>query len=116
MWVKNWEAATGSVLLSGVRPRLGRFSHELLHWVERILPALARIYSRRLVRRMARETHRLAALAVLRVETYLEKTLHKLRHTTDARRVTREASPFLRQVAEHKKKLLREEAERDTVV
>lgn len=90
-----------------VRPTANRFFHVVLLWIERIIPTLARIYTRRAVRSSLTFAHRGTARLVVKTEKGLERTLHTLRHTTDVRRGMGEASLFLREVAEHKKKLLR---------
>jgi hypothetical protein len=104
LWGKHWELTTGQVLLGSVRPRIDRFFQIVLFWIERVLPLLVRVYSRRAAAAALVALHRAFAWMVLEFERLLERTLHTVRHTTDAKRG--EASAFLREVAEHKKRLL----------
>ncbi len=107
--VKQWELHTDNLLLVRMRPKAGNFFQQLLFWVERVLPALVRVYARRLWRAARAWLHRVVAQGVLATEAWLEWVLHTLRHTTDMRapRGTGTTSVFLQEVAEHKKKLLR---------
>ena len=105
--LKRYEMNTGRVVGSNVRPQVSRFFHAISLWVERILPTLVRMYSRILTRAFLSSVYRVTAHAVVRVEQWLERALHALRHTTDVRRGMGEASAFLREVSEHKRKLLR---------
>lgn len=114
--IKQWESTRGVVLASAIRPRIGAFFHNVSVWVERILPALMRVYLRRSVNALRALTHRLLALAVLAVEHGLESSLHFLRTATSARHVAGEASVFLREVAEHKRRLLKGRVQQKAVV
>ena len=105
--IKRYELNTGRVLGASLRPYSGRFFHAVSLWVERIIPTLARIYSKRIWNTTLGTIHRLTALVVVRVEGTLERTLHTLRHTTNVRHTSSDASPFLREVSEHKRKLLK---------
>jgi len=105
--VKRWELTTGRVIGAGVRLRAHTFFFMLSLWVERILPTLVRMYAKLAWRASLRYLHVVVALVVLHTERLLEKVLHTLRHTTDVRRGMGEASAFLREVSEHKRKLLR---------
>jgi len=106
--LKQWELSTGRIVGSAwIRPQLSRYFHAMSVWIERIIPTLVRMYSKILWRAMLRKVHRITALVVMRAERILEKTLHTLRHTTDVRKGMGEASIFLREVSEHKRKLLR---------
>ncbi len=103
--VKRWELNTGRVVGTAVRPSIGRFFCSVSLWVERIIPTLVRVYSKRLWYSSRSFIHKVTALVVVRIEHALEKTLHALRHTTDVRQGGGAASPFLREVSEHKRKL-----------
>ncbi len=106
--VKRWEIKTGSVVFGGVRPAVGRVCATTLLWVERIIPALVRIYGRRAWRTALASAHRAIAHAVLYAERLLERTLVYIRHvTSSAPRRSGEVSAFLREVGEHKKRLLK---------
>jgi hypothetical protein len=106
IYVKRYELRTGNMLFAGVRPRLGAFFHEALIWVERILPALARIYGRRAWKAFRVFLHRTIASIILAVEQGLEYTLRALQTRTQPKPGNTQASSFLREVAEHKKKLI----------
>jgi hypothetical protein len=105
--IKQWERTSGSMLGRRLRARSHRFFSTMLLWIEHIIPTVVRLYSRWAWRATLCLLYRSAALLVLRVEKGLERTLHALRHSTDVKRGMGEASAFLREVAEHKKKLLR---------
>jgi hypothetical protein len=64
------------------------------------------VYSKRFVSWVATFIHQGTATGVLYLEHRLERMLHTLRSSTDHQANRKEASPFLREVAEHKKKLL----------
>lgn len=107
--IKQWELRTNNLLWVSVRPRVGNFFHTFLFWIERVLPALVRVYGHRAIRAANVWVHRKAAQGVLFAEHWLERVLHTLRHTTDTKRDAPRgvASAFLQEVAEHKKKLIR---------
>lgn len=104
--VKRWELQSGRLLLSGIRPKAGYALGQGLHFVERGLPTFVRNLAVRGYATSRVLFHRLVAWSVLHAERALEKTLQVLRHTTTVR-AEGEASPFLREVAEHKKSLLK---------
>ncbi len=104
--VKRWELSNGRVILSGIRPGAGKVLGNALHFFERKAPAIATTSARRGYDIGRLVFHRLVAWAVLQVERVLEKTLHTLRGATQERGEG-EASEFLREVAEHKKSLLK---------
>ena len=106
--LKYWELSTGRLVAISARPRVSRASRSMLFFFEQVVPALVRVYSRRAWRALLGTAHFVSAWVVLKVEYVLEHTLQKLRRSTEVRRGTGEASAFLRQVAEHKKKLLSE--------
>lgn len=105
--LKRYELTTGRIVGAQVRPWVSRFFQGVSLWVERILPTLVRMYGKFITRAFLRSVYRVTAHAVLRVEQGLERALQALRHTTDVRRGMGEASAFLREVSEHKRKLLR---------
>ena len=109
IWLKRWEMSSGRVVGARVRPHINRFFHTVSLWVERILPTLVRMYVKIAWRKALRYIHKTTAVGVVRVERSLERTLHTLKHTTDVRRGMGEASVFLREVSEHKRKLLKTE-------
>ena len=109
LYVKHWELSTGRLVAVKARPHVNRASKNTFMFFEHVVPALVRVYGRRGWRIVLASIHRTSAWVVLRAEHFLEYTLHSLRHSTDVRHGAGEASAFLRQVAEHKKKLQREQ-------
>jgi hypothetical protein len=105
LYAKHWELTTNKVLFADQRPQLANFFHTILFWVERVLPTLAHDYALLVWRATLRYMHTGVAYLVLKAEKLLERILHTLRHTTEVERGVGQASDFLRQVAEHKKKL-----------
>ncbi|HEY5383112.1 MAG TPA: hypothetical protein VIJ88_00990 [Candidatus Paceibacterota bacterium] len=104
---KRYELASGNVILASVRPAIGTFCKHALWWVETVLPALVRVYSRRALRYAKATLQWAIARSILWVEHTLEQVLHTVREQTEAPRAPGEASAFLREVAEHKRKLSR---------
>jgi hypothetical protein len=113
--IKQWELQNGVVLLSRVRPKLGSFFHTVSLWIERILPTLVRVYFRRTLNVLRVAMHRVSAWGVLTLEHALERLLQVLRKATSTKRTVGEASVFLREVAEHKRKLLKNRMTRTKV-
>lgn len=105
---KRIELTTGRVVFERLRSTVGIFFHWALLWSEQVLPELLRLWARRAVticRNVAREG---IAQGILLLEGGLEWVLHLIRRTTsEPRRGNGEVSAFLREVAEHKKKILR---------
>lgn len=105
--LKRVEQRTGRVLLGRARPAVGRFFHACLVWFEHILPAMAR-------RALARALHTLrlwvrdvVARGMVFFERTLELMLYAVREKTQAPKGSGQVSAFLREVADHKKKLLK---------
>jgi hypothetical protein len=107
--IKRFELSTGAVFLGSVRPKVGALFHTTLVWVERSLPALAVSALEQSSARGRSLVHYLTAHAVIVAERMLERTLGVLRYLTQPQigGSTRQASSFLREVAEHKRKLLK---------
>src|SRR6185437_15803122 len=103
--VKSYELSTGRLLFGGARPRISRFSARTVFLFGTVLPRFVVWEVRRMYRFFASFAHSAVAHAVLRLERWLESVLTKVRESTDAPRAPGEASAFLREVAEHKKKL-----------
>lgn len=112
--LKHWELQTGKMLFSGARPVMGDFFHGVVFWVERVAPKLLRLIAKRIARATMALAHRTVAWVVVHVEKGLEYVLFRLRHSTSTE-IKQEASPFLREVAEHKKELLKH-AEKDRMI
>lgn len=105
--VKRWELTTGSVVGASVRPKIGAFFHHILVWFEHVLPALLHMHARKTAHEVRQYIHKTTAHTVLVTERGLEKALRFLRHATEPKRGAGEVSAFLREVGEHKKKLLK---------
>jgi len=104
---KRYELVSGNVLFASARPAVGTFFRETLWWVEKVLPALIKTYSRRAVHLCKVVLQRGIARSILWVEHTLERVLHTVREQTTTLREPGEASAFLREVAEHKRSLTR---------
>ncbi len=113
--VRHWELETGNVCLTNVRPQMSRALRFVSLWCGHILPTLIRIYSRRAWRAISVSAHHTAARVAIKLEQLLEHTLHMVRRTTEIPRGSGEVSAFLREVAEHKKKLLRYRDKKSTI-
>lgn len=108
--VKERELRTGQVFFAGARPRLRRMFARALS-IERSLPRLAREVSVHAGAAARAGLRALVARGAVLVESLLERLLHVLRYKTSAPAAEGEASPFLREVAEYKKKLQEERPE-----
>lgn len=107
--IKRWELSHDRLVMSGVRPVAGHYLGSALTFIEEGLPMFVR-RSLRVAYAIVRSlTHRLVAWTMLHTERWLEKTLRALRGATQAR-PEGEASEFLREVAAHKRSLLRKSA------
>lgn len=106
LFLKRYELTTGRMVLSGVRPVVGTFLSRGLLWIEKILPVLVRSQLSRAVQALRDLVQRLIAQSILMFEHALERLLHTVREKTAPAREPGEASAFLREVADHKKKLL----------
>jgi hypothetical protein len=105
--LKRYELATGRVLFWSMRPRLNRLFFALLYFVERRLPRLVREGVESGVAFVRREIHKFIAKVIVFSEFWLQRALDFLHLTTHAPHPTTPASAFLREVAEHKRNLLR---------
>lgn len=114
--LKRYELSSGRVLLGSARPAVGNFFHRGLSWLEYVLPGLLRVGAKRLYSTVRRVAHIWAAWVVVKVEQGLEYALHRVRHTTAKPQPGHETSAFLREVAEHKKKLQEDNPDRATVI
>lgn len=114
--LKRYELNSGRVILGSARPAVGDFFHRGLSWFEYVLPGLIRVGVKSLYATVRRVLHVWGARLVITLEGWLERALHRVRHTTTSPKRGEETSAFLRQVAEHKKKLQRELPDRATVI
>src|SRR5581483_11672335 len=102
LWLKRYELRTGRIFLAGLRPALGEFSARTLWWFGRTAPGAAAAVARDLWSRARAAIHASIARGIVAAERGLELALSALRRSTSAPRMDGEASPFLREVAEHK--------------
>lgn len=103
--LKRWELSTGRMFLHGARPAVSKALRRFGAFAFERLPERGREFARRGAERAFAGMHRLAAWCVLAFERLLERTLHVVRRKTDAPRGEGAASDFLREVAEHKRRL-----------
>ncbi len=106
LWVKSYEMRSGRLFMAGVRPAARRGLHASVLFVEYILPGLARRGWRSMLAAARSVLKAAAARAILFFEDTLERMLAFIRALMQPPRGGGEASAFLREVAEHKKKLL----------
>lgn len=107
--LKRYEMATGRVVFRHARPRVGAFFHTTLVWVEQALPSLVAGTIRESVATVKQFMHRWIARGIVALERALEWVLKTLHYTTHPTGGGGEVSAFLREVAEHKKNILRKQ-------
>ena len=108
LYAKEWEMRTGRILVSGMRPRLDHYSRLSLAFVERVVPDFVEEQAGRLVFWLRTSVRAALAHGLLQAEHALERILHALRHRTlPPPSAGGEASAFLREVADYKKKLMK---------
>ncbi len=107
LYAKEWEMRTGNVLFANSRPRASEVLHRGSRLIEESLPSLVARLVNGLslwLRTGARAT---LARSLMSLELALEKTLHALKHkTVPPPSADGQASAFLREVADYKRKLL----------
>jgi hypothetical protein len=102
---KRYELTTGNLIFANSRPRLAKFSQRMVFLFGTAVPLYVRWQIGRLYRVSTVWIHRALARGVVNVEHWLERTLNNVREKTAAPRAPGEASAFLREVGEYKKKL-----------
>ena len=111
LWAKHWELSTGRVLFGGVRPSIGEVSHKALVMIEQHAPAFIRSRAAALIGWLRTGARVAVARLWAATEQVLERVLHSLRnamsHTHHEANARGSASTFLREVAEHKRRLMR---------
>lgn len=106
--LKSYELSTGRVFLGGLRPKIGNFFHRVLLIIERGVPGLAHVLTRRALHAGRVRVSGMFARAILFFEKHLENILHVVRQKSQAPRSGNGAtSQFLQEVAAHKQKLLK---------
>ena len=112
-WAKNWELTTGRVLLAPIRPRLHTFSHNTLVFIEGHMPRALQQFAARAFVWMRTFARHSVARVLLSAESGLEHALYGLRHgIVPPQESQGQASQFLREVTEYKKRLMRRPRER----
>lgn len=104
--IKRWELQTGRMLFATARPVVGQWAKDTLVWFEQALPKLVVHYGAHMGARAEHWLHKSAAHTLLSAEHALERVLATLRGVTERPRSNKEASAFLREVAEHKRQLV----------
>lgn len=105
--LKRREMKTGRVVFARLRPRLRRFFHVILVVVEHVIPGIIKHVWHSFLRFIRGGAQRLIARAILFFEVTLERVLHSIRATSSAPQGSGEVSNFLREVAAHKRALLK---------
>jgi hypothetical protein len=105
--LKRREMKTDRVIFARARPKLRRFFHTILVVVEHVIPGLVRYVWHTILRFMRGGVQRIIARAILMFEVTLERVLHRVRSTSTAPQGSGEVSNFLREVAAHKRDLLK---------
>jgi len=111
---KRYELSTGRVIFASMRPGMNSFFHRLSVWSQKILPALARGYIERGAKIALTRLQLGLAHIIVVLERTLENVLSAVRERTEELHAG-EPSAFLREVADHKKNLLKKSRPRDTV-
>jgi hypothetical protein len=112
---KRYELATGTVFLSAVRPYVASSLERGVRLLGETLPHRAQEFFRVEGERFRTWLHLMLARGIIFVEHTLEKVLHTVREKTEPTHAPGEASAFLREVANHKKKLQRRAPEHRTI-
>ena len=113
--IKRYEMQTGHVIFQRVRPSLNRMLHNIVLFIQHILPLIAR----RGVASAFRYLRALLSSSLARLTLYTEVTLRRMlttmQETMQPRRGGGSASTFLQEVAEHKSRLLKDPAEKRAI-
>jgi hypothetical protein len=105
--LKRFELKSGRVIGGSLRPKVGEAAHNVLTWVEYRAPALAESVTRRTYRYVRSHLHRATAVGIVVAERGLERMLRGLRQNTGVTDTNKNASEFLREVAAHKKQIVK---------
>lgn len=117
LYVKHWELSTGRLVFGSMRPKAGDFFRQCVHLFERTIPSLVAGGVERGALWLRTTARGSLAHALILAERALERALHALRHkTVPPPHAGGQASEFLREVAEHKKQLLKRERTERTIV
>jgi hypothetical protein len=111
---KRYEMRTGRVVFARLRPVLRRALHPVILFVQYLVPFIARRSLAATVRAARAALSRTTARLVLYVETMLARALTALQQMMQPRRGG-QASSFLQEVADHKRSLLKDPAEKRAI-
>jgi hypothetical protein len=106
--LKRFELRTGRKVFGGMRPFLDRFFHRGLVWVEYIVPDAVEAGGKRAGYALTSVIRNLILSIMRYFERTLESVLSRVREKTRTPGRNREASVFLREVADHKRSLGKE--------
>jgi len=110
--VKRYEMNTGHVIFMRARPKVSRFMHWVMVFIEHVLPFVARRSAAQALRLARAGISNMLARLTLYIETSLRRLLLAIQQGMQPKRGGGVASAFLQEVAEHKKKLLKDPEER----
>lgn len=102
---KRYELTSGNLIFGSSRPKLAKFSNRMVFLFGTAVPLYLRWQAGRAYHACTSWIHRIVARGAVRIEAWLERTLHIVREKTAPNRTPGEASAFLREVGEYKKKL-----------
>ncbi len=102
---KRYELTSGKLIFANARPKLAKFSNRMVFLFGTAVPLYVRWQVGRAYRASTAWVHWAVAHGALRVERWLESILENVREKTASTRASGEASAFLREVGEYKKKL-----------
>jgi hypothetical protein len=105
---------TGRVVFARVRPGLNRVVHGLVLFVQYMLPFMARRSIGRMLRAIRAALSRTIARLILYLEASLYRMLAAMQHAMQPKRGGT-ASSFLQEVADHKRSLLKNPAEKRAI-
>jgi hypothetical protein len=108
LYAKHWELTRNRLILASVRPLLSSASSHAIQTVEQRVPLAVRQLGMRIVIWIRLRARDIAARMLIAVEHALEAALVRLKHAfSPAISSEGASSAFLREVAEHKRKLTR---------
>jgi hypothetical protein len=112
---KRYEMRTGRVVFARLRPAMRRVIHPIVLFVQYLLPFMAR----RSIAVTVRAARAGLTATLARVTLYLEATLARMlaavQQAMQPRRGGGQASSFLQEVADHKRRLLKDPAEKRAI-
>ena len=110
--VKRYEMNTGHVIFMRARPKAARIVHIVVLFIQHVLPFIARRSAAQAFRLARAGVSNMLARLTLYIETSLRRLLLAIQQGMQPKRGGGVTSAFLREVAEHKKKLLNDPEER----